>query len=1001
MLGVTAFSVLLSMGPLVYAADLREVEASRTAGEIAVDGVLSEADWQAGEWSSGFTVLDRPDAPAAHQTDFKVLYDDANVYVGVRAEEPEVGKLRATVAERDGKVYSDDCVEVMIDPTGERVEYYHFVVNPLGTLYDAQLRQAGSVRTAEWSCDAEAAAHVGEGEWTVELRVPVVELGLTAASADDWAVNVARERRVAGHELSTFASMTGGFHEPALYATLKLSDADFGEYLWEIKEPYEVRVLPDEDGDLIYSAKTHVKNAGPRFRFIMLRGVLGESEGEWVKDGLDAGQAREYDFRVPVAEQGAQTLRLELVDRREPDVVLAIKSAWVDIQYSPLKITLTKPWYRDSIYATEDLKAIEAEVATGLPDEELEGLRLCAGLYEGTASGLETRPTRRQDAGGRRSGSSAPRERQEATERQGPKALAHIEQAAQAEATIRLPAGKLVVGEYVLRVWLEDKQAQMVLYNAEKAIRKLPKVAHEWRINEDNLLLHNGEPVLPFGWFSIPPEAMAEPGHAYNLMQDYNAQWRSIEENFERLDQVVEAGTHVTIYPYPSAKMMNPASVWGQPLAGEEAQQLRERVRALKGHAGIFAWYMADEPELRPALPERCRSIYETVAGEDPFHPCIMLNDTVAGIHKYRDGGDILMPDPYPCFIRGGFAARPIERVSDFVKAAVEAAAGRKAVFVTPQAFNYGDYGKENQRGPTLVELRNELYQAVVHGAKGFLWYTYSQVSNYPELSIGMPWLSFEVRDLKPAVLAPDDPGITIEVDAPKPEHIHVAARRVGKQVYLFAVNTATEEQRVRLTVSPALKAGELHVVSEQRGVPVADGAAIEDDFDIYATHIYTTDEAVGRRESIEVPLARIADANEARKKPGNLAFEDSGATVTVSSKSRYGSTPDRVLDGITTGMRWQDGTPDELPDWLTVTWPAPVTIGRVVVCTASIADLDVQVPEGDDWRTVAEVLGNAEERAEATWDDPVETTSLRILVTGLMADQKYASIWEVEAYAE
>jgi hypothetical protein len=227
-----------------------------------------------------------------------------------------------------------------------------------------------------------------------------------------------------------------------------------------------------------------------------------------------------------------------------------------------------------------------------------------------------------------------------------------------------------------------------------------------------------------------------------------------------------------------------------------------------------------------------------------------------------------------------------------------------------------------------------------------------------------------------------------------------VAARSLGKHLYLFAVNTATEQQTVKLKLAPALKGRELHVVSEQRSVPLGDRAVIEDDFGIYVTHIYTTDERAARRESIAVALKQIADANAARKKPGNLAFEDSGAAVTVSSRSTYGSTPDRVLDGVMTGMRWQDGTPDELPDWLTVTWPEPVTIGRVAIYTPSIADFEVQVPEGDDWRTVAEVLGNTEEQAEAAWDDPVQTTSLRILVTGLMADQRYSSIWEVEAYA-
>jgi len=511
------------------------------------------------------------------------------------------------------------------------------------------------------------------------------------------------------------------------------------------------------------------------------------------------------------------------------------------------------------------------------------------------------------------------------------------------------------------------------------------------------VLLHNGEPVLPFGWFSIPPDRMAEPGHAYELMQWYNAQWNSDEEVLEFLDQVVAAGTHATSYPYPSPDMMRE---WGQPLSEEESAALARRVAPLKDHPVWVAWYSADEPEVTPALPERCRRIREVVADEDPYHPTIMLNDTIAGIHKYVDGGDILMPDPYPCFIKGGLAAQPIEKTSEFIKACVEAGKGRKAIWATPQAFNYGDYGKQNQRGPNVVELRNQLYQAVVYGAKGFLWYTHSQTANYPDLDLGMRWLSFEVADLKDAILADAAEDIAITVEAPTPRHIHVSARRVGGDVFIFAVNTATEPQDVELVVGPAFDAASLHVVSEARGVDVAEGV-FRDRFDVYETHIYTTDAGIGERESLSVPLAAIAGANSARKKPGNLAFEDSGTIVEVSSESRYGSTPDRAIDGVEKGMRWQDGTRGEFPDWLAVRWPGPVTVGRVVIRTPSIADMELQVAEGDGWRTVAEVQGNTEERIELALEAPVEVEAIRVLVTGLMEGNVVSAIWEVEAYAE
>ena len=236
-----------------------------------------------------------------------------------------------------------------------------------------------------------------------------------------------------------------------------------------------------------------------------------------------------------------------------------------------------------------------------------------------------------------------------------------------------------------------------------------------------------------------------------------------------------------------------------------------------------------DEPELRPALPERCRAIYELVAEEDPFHPCIMLNDTIAGISKYVDGGDILMPDPYPCFIKGGLAAQPIEKTGQFIRAAVDAGKGRKAVWATPQAFNYGDYGRQNQRGPNFVELRNQLYQSVIYGAKGFLWYTHSHTQNYPDIGLGMPWLSFEVADLKEAILAEPAEDVTITIESDVPEHLHVSARRVNGELFVFAVSTATEPLNARFAIAPAPGMRSLYVVSEERNLSLVDGAAIEE----------------------------------------------------------------------------------------------------------------------------------------------------------------------------
>lgn len=944
-------------------------------GALSVDGKLDEPAWQKGEWSSGFSFLDMPERSPDVQTAFKVRFDNQAVYVGIRAQEPTPDAMKLDSRTRDLKVWHDDCVEIMLDPTGERIEYYHIMVNGLGTVYDAQMRQGGNVRSVEWDCNVQAGTHIEDDVWTAEIRLPLVELGLNASSTGDWALNVTRARRVDGTELSSYAPLTGGFHQPSLFAALSMAGADFGRFLWNIKPPYEARVMPDGDG-LVYHAKIHVRNAGPEFRFFKVRGVLENAAGDWVPDGLDSGQEREMALRVDVKKQGKQTLRIELVDRRNGDL-LSLRRFQVDLSYTPIRLDVRRPWYRNSIYATETIDAIECVATIALPRAQLERLKCRAVLKAAAAQDADAAPVAETIIPG-----------------------------IQETVALTLPIPDLKTGDYTLSVALEDRIDGTVVHSASTTIHKLPRVADEWRIDERNVLRHNGEQVLPFGWFSIPPAVMAEENHAYRLMQHYNAQYkRSREEARAFLDTITAAGTHVTIYPYPNHHMMSPASVWGKPLSDNEAQALRNRLNDIKDHPGVFAWYLADEPELRPALPERLRRIYEVCRDTDPYHPCIMLNDTIAGIFKYVDSGDILMPDPYPCFIQGGLAAQPIEKTSKFIKACQEAGKGRKAIWVTPQAFNYGDYGRKNQRGPTATELRNQLYQAVVHGAKGFLWYTYSHTHNYPDLDLGMRWLSFEVADLKAAILADPAEVVALDVDAPEPDHIHVSPRFVDGHLTIFAVNTATRPQDVTLTLKGAgakalAKQAPFRVVSEDREIRLASANTFSDRFDTYQTHIYTTNPELAMRTTFAGLLTRIAKADAARKRPGNLAFEDAGTTVDVSSKSRYGSTPDRVTDGVRDGMRWRADPGAEEEDWLVVRWAEPTSIGRILVFSDSIASCKIQIPEGDAWKTVGEGTGDQGNRADIALG-PLTTEAVRILVTGLKPDQKAATIWEVEAYGE
>ena len=77
-------------------------------------------------------VTDRGDEAALVQTRFALRLDDEFLYLAVVADEPDAGNLITTANQRDRGVWRDDCIELMIDPSGQRVEYFHFIVSANG-----------------------------------------------------------------------------------------------------------------------------------------------------------------------------------------------------------------------------------------------------------------------------------------------------------------------------------------------------------------------------------------------------------------------------------------------------------------------------------------------------------------------------------------------------------------------------------------------------------------------------------------------------------------------------------------------------------------------------------------------------------------------------------------------------------------------------------------------------------------------------------------------------
>ena len=194
------FASLKANGILPGTGETRRVEIMRAQGlELQPD--LDRPSWR----SVPFHELNEISmGKARNPSRFKMLYDDKAVYFGVECEYSSSRWLDFfKPMGRDGNAWAQECVELAIDPFGERNKHCQFVFNPVpDSTYDARLAYIDAPlhplygkRDASWNGEWTYAARLDKAakRWTVVVRIPFTTLGAPpAVPGTMWTLNVGR-----------------------------------------------------------------------------------------------------------------------------------------------------------------------------------------------------------------------------------------------------------------------------------------------------------------------------------------------------------------------------------------------------------------------------------------------------------------------------------------------------------------------------------------------------------------------------------------------------------------------------------------------------------------------------------------------------------------------------------------------------------------------------------------------------------------------------------------
>jgi len=207
---VHAGQTFTSQGPLRYYA------VTRAAAPIAVDGSLGEFAWQTAEQINGFERILNDYDQVLHPTRARMLWDDENLYFAFACQDPDIW---AIYDQEDDPMWSEEVVEVFIDPDGDGENYLELEVNPLNAVVDLKIYRLQpewkssipwDIAGLQTAVQVQGTVNDSLGQdlgWTVEIAIPwaatadSIDGGGKPQVGDTWRLNLYRIERRAGRNL--------------------------------------------------------------------------------------------------------------------------------------------------------------------------------------------------------------------------------------------------------------------------------------------------------------------------------------------------------------------------------------------------------------------------------------------------------------------------------------------------------------------------------------------------------------------------------------------------------------------------------------------------------------------------------------------------------------------------------------------------------------------------------------------------------------------------------
>ena len=346
-------------------------------------------------------------------------------------------------------------------------------------------------------------------------------------------------------------------------------------------------------------------------------------------------------------------------------------------------------------------------------------------------------------------------------------------------------------------------------------------------------LIVNRKPFFPFGFYTYTPVHSTLPEEevvkGFNMISPYQ---RILPGTFSSRKAYMDRCAQIGMKVHYNLLSVSGGGGVGSKITELTEPQKREllirEIEAMRDHPALLAWYIADEPNGFKIKPDSLLRIYRLIRELDPWHPVsIVFMAPFMSSRQYADALDIVMADPYPV------PNSPISMVANAAGQLTAEFAGKRPVWIVPQAFGGGEWwGRE----PSLQELRSMTYQAIIKGARGIQYFVRQGLNLFPKSTAA--WgecgrMAVEIAELTPWLLSDEE---TISVRSGSQNILASSAMHDG-QLIVMAVNNMNAPQRADLSIAKSFS-GKVKVLFENRTINI-NGGFFSDQLPAFGSQVY------------------------------------------------------------------------------------------------------------------------------------------------------------------